>query len=200
MAEPAPPRPAVDQVRNHAFDGNQEYDNDLPRWWLWLFYLTIVWAVLYVAWYHVLGMPIGPTQLNAERARIAEERARNITVYTEEQLRELSKDPERIAKGKALYASSGCVQCHGADGASSANMPGSNLVDRWWAHGNRMEQILDVLAKGRSGPGGAMPPQTGMSPGDRVNLVIHIVNLNRAGEKPGKAPSPAREKETPIDY
>lgn len=202
MGEPehtpaAPAEPGVDQLRDHHYDGIQEYDNNLPRWWLTLFYLTIVWAGLYFAWYHVLGNKLGPDRLQDDLKELAEIRARNHTgPLSEEQLRSLSTSPERIAKGKALYASAGCVTCHAPDGTGGV---GPNLRDRFWMHGSDLTQIVAVLTDGSANK--AMPAQKNMMGADDIaNLAIFIADWNRQGEKAGKAPDPERDREAPIRY
>ncbi len=205
MVDPAPPStsgvtPDSSQevpVRDHAFDGIQEYDNNLPRWWLMLFYLTIIWSVAYVAWYHGGFGLVGPDKHKTEMTELAELRAKHSGgVLSEEQLRGLSRTPDRIAKGKALYQSAACGVCHGTDGTGSV---GPNLIDRWWIHGSSMVEIRKLIADG--GPNGMQPFKDRLSGDDLTNLAIWIVDQNRQGEKPGKrANDPSREKEAPITY
>ncbi len=198
---PADTRPeAISQevpVRDHAFDGIQEYDNNLPRWWLMLFYATIIWSVAYVAWYHGGFGLLGPDKHKAEMAELAELRAKQGNgELTEEQLRSLSRQPERIAKGKALYMSTACFACHAMDGTGSV---GPNLIDRWWIHGSTMTDIRRLIANG--GQNGMTAFKDRLSGDDLTNLTIWIVDQNRQGEKPGKrATDPSREKEAPISY
>lgn len=199
MADQQDPQPGqdMDRVREHHYDGIQEYDNNLPRWWLTLFYLTIVWAAGYLVWYHVLGNKLGPDRLRDDLKELAEVRVKNQTgPLSEEQLRSLSTSAERIAKGKAVYAASGCATCHAADGTGGV---GPNLRDRFWMHGSDLAQIVAVMANGS--PNKAMPAQkSAMGADDINNLAIFIADWNRQGEKPGKAPDPAREKEQPVRY
>jgi cytochrome c oxidase cbb3-type subunit 3 len=187
----------VDRLRDHHYDGIQEYDNNLPRWWLTLFYLTIAWAVLYVGWYHIAGNKLGADRLKDDLKELAELRVKNQSgPLTEEQLRSLSTNPERIARGKAVYASAGCATCHAADGTGGV---GPNLRDRWWMHGSDLAQMVAVMANGS--PNKTMPAQKSMLQGDDINnLAIFIADWNRQGEKPGKAHDPAREKDQPIRY
>lgn len=187
----------VDQLREHHYDGIQEYDNNLPRWWLTLFYLTIAWAGLYFTWYHVLGNKLGPDRLQDDLKELAEVRVKNQTgPLSEEQLRSLSTNAERIAKGKAVYAGTGCATCHAADGTGGV---GPNLRDRFWLHGSDLSKIVAVLTNGS--PNKAMPAQKSMMSSDDItNLAIFIADWNRQGEKPGKAPDLSREKEEPIRY
>jgi len=187
-----------DQLREHHFDGIQEYDNNLPRWWLMLFYLTIAWSALYVGFYH-LGGPgvLGGKRWDGEMKELAEVRAKHATgPLSEEQLRGLSKSAERIAKGKALFVTNNCATCHGAEGTG---VIGPNLRDRHWMYGSNLSDIVDVIANGRAN--GTMPASKNSLSGDDIaNLAIYVVDLNRQGEKPGKPIDPAREKDAPITY
>jgi cytochrome c oxidase cbb3-type subunit 3 len=186
-----------DQLRDHHFDGIQEYDNSPPRWWVISFWLSLVWAVGYIAWYHGGGGKLGADQLAVELAELAEQRAKTQTgPLSEEALRGLSTSPERIAAGAAIYAKAGCIACHGADGTGTV---GPNLRDRYWIHGSSMVAIAKVLREGANN--GQMPAQANlMSSDDLNNLTIYMVDLNRKGEKAGKAIDPAREKEDPVTY
>ncbi len=124
---------------------------------------------------------------------IAAEKAKRGSL-SEDELRAASRDAARIAKGKGLYASAGCATCHGVEATGSV---GPNLRDRYWIYGSDMKQILDVLVKGRLDKGMPKPP---ISEAEAVDLAIHLVDLVRQGEKPGKPIDPNREKEAPITY
>ena len=88
------------------------------------------------------------------------------------------------------------MACHGPEAAGAV---GPNLTDKYWIHGSKMSEIVDVIAKGRTSPAGVMPGQN-MAMDDVSNLAIYIVSLNRAGAKSGKAIDPVREKENPVNY
>ncbi len=93
--------PDTDQLTDHNYDGIQEYDNDLPRWWLALLWISVIWAGAYTTWYAVIGMPSGPEALRLELVAISEARARSSTgPLPEELMRELSRNPERIATAR----------------------------------------------------------------------------------------------------
>jgi cytochrome c oxidase cbb3-type subunit 3 len=114
-------------------------------------------------------------------------------------MRALSNVPERIARGEALYATTECVTCHGADGTSDSNRSGPNLRDRWWIHGSTMEDIARIIRDGANN--NAMPAQgRKLSNQDIANLTIHLVSLARQGDRSGKSADPTREREAPITY
>ena len=200
MSDSHPPAsadsPNIDRPRDHAFDGIVEYDNDLPRWWLAMFHLSVVCAVIYVLHYHWGPGLLGPTRLRAEEAVIIASRPPEAGPLGEDDLRKLSVLPERIAKGKELFGKSNCITCHGPE---ATGLIGPNLRDKYWIWGSKMTEIVTTITGGRLP---LMPPKGGvsLSSDDINNLAIFIVSLNRAGEKPGKPIDPAREKENPITY
>lgn len=187
-------KPTVDQPRNHEFDGITEYDNALPRWFTALFAISMAWAPIYIAYYHFWTPRLGAERLQAELATVAEDKAKRGGAFTEAGLRGLSRNAERIARGRDLYLRNNCIPCHGVEATGAV---GPNLRDRFWIHGSDMLQIMDVLTKGRLDKG---MPKLPLSDDDAVNLTIYLVDLNRQGEKPGKPINAAREKEAPITY
>ena len=123
-----------DELREHSFDGIQEYDNDLPRWWLWLFAITIVIAVVYPFVYD-----FGPASFDSETID-AEMAALRTTQQTAQQsagpssdadLLKLAKNSDARAEGQQVYASR-CIACHGDKGQG---VVGPNLTDEYWIHG-----------------------------------------------------------------
>jgi cytochrome c oxidase cbb3-type subunit 3 len=188
--------PETDQLTDHDYDGIQEYDNDLPRWWLALLWISVLWAGGYTTWYMLIGMPSGPEALREELAAITEARARSSTgPLPEELMRELSHNPERIARGKALYAKAACATCHGPE---ATGLVGPNLRDAWWIHGSDMTAIVTTLTDGRAN--NAMPPQkANLSAEEILDLACFVADRGRTAA-PGKAHDPAREHEQPIAW
>ena len=183
---------AYDQERPHAFDGITEYDNNLPRWWVWMLYISTVFAVSYMVYFHVLGGKLGidepgprpPTQMLAK---------------TEDELRALSKDPAMVAKGKEAMKRTICFTCHGAE---YTGLIGPNLRDKYWLHTSSMTAMIETITNGRTVNGVVvMPAQSLTLKADAIEAIAcYIVQLNREGEKPGMRPQAAREKEDPITY
>lgn len=201
MAEPDAPdvhRPDTLKDGGHAFDGIQEYDNNLPRWWLWLFYATIAWSIWYIPFYHGGPGKVGPERLKDDLAALAAERAKLNAggALDEDGLRALAADPARVAAGKALYTQK-CTACHGPEGLGGV---GPNLRDRHWILGSTMSDIVAVLEKGGRPGKGMMSYASEGTEGVR-NLAVYIVALNREGLKANPAKPPASdEKEAPLDW
>jgi cytochrome c oxidase cbb3-type subunit 3 len=182
----------------HAFDGIQEYDNNLPRWWLWLFYATIAWSIWYIPFYHGGPGKVGADRLKDDLAALQAERAKlNAgSALDEDGLRALAGDPARIAAGKELYAQL-CASCHGPDGLGGI---GPNLRDRHWVVAPTMTGLVTVLEKGGR-PGKGMASYASQGTENIRNMAVYIVSLNRAGIKANPAKPPAAdEQDTPLDW
>lgn len=174
----------LNQVLGHAdeADGIEEYDNPLPNWWLGLFYICIVWAVVYTGWYH-LG---GRSQVKTLAAEMADAEQR-WPKSTQEAKVELT--PAAIAAGKQVYATN-CVGCHGAELQGGI---GPNLVDTTWIHGGAPEQVVATITNGVAAKG--MPPWGPVLGPEKVGQVAaYVISRGRhegaeAAEDAG-APAP----------
>jgi cytochrome c oxidase cbb3-type subunit 3 len=154
---------AQGDVTGHTWDGDlQEFNNPLPRWWLWLFYITLVFAGVYLALYPGLGKFQGflgwsshGSQYQAEMTKAAEKYDPIFKQYAAVAVTDLAtKDEYQEARemGKRLFLTY-CMQCHGSDGGGARGFP--NLRDDDWLWGGTPEQIKVSIAAGRNG---VMPP------------------------------------------
>jgi cytochrome c oxidase cbb3-type subunit 3 len=139
----------------HTWDGDlKEYNNPLPRWWLWLFILSVIFAVVYTVLYPGLGKhpgTLGWTQVNqweAMQAKQEIEAQRILARFVDRDPAELSSDPSAIAIGRNLFANE-CAACHGSDGRGSTGFP--NLTDADWLWGGEPELIQASITEGRAG-------------------------------------------------
>lgn len=195
MDEPAPkPDP---KLLDHDYDGIRELDNDPPLWFTLLFWATVAWGVLYGLHFAFGPGKTGIAAWQEQDIAIQELKAKSAGgTLTEEQLRGLSQNPQRIAAGAKLYGSANCATCHGPEGLGTV---GPNLRDRFWMYGSTMTAIRTVIADGAGN--GLMPAQKALlAPDDLTNLTIYLVSLSRAGLKDGRPIDPAREKDDPISY
>ncbi|MEJ2755521.1 MAG: cytochrome-c oxidase, cbb3-type subunit III [Gammaproteobacteria bacterium] len=143
---------------DHIWDDNlQELNNPLPRWWMWLFYLTIVFALSYLVLYPGLGGLSGLLHWDQVRAYEAEKIAYNEKYaayydrYLDIDLNTLSHDTQAMATAQNLFLQR-CAACHGADAHGSQGFP--NLTDNDWLYGGTGELIQASITSGRNG---AMP-------------------------------------------
>ena len=124
-------------------DGIEEYDNPLPDWWVGLFWLTIVWAIGYGLWYHVV----------AERSQVkglADEMAAAEAAFPAQPASSgaaaapLEVTPETVAAGAAVFAQN-CVACHGANLQGGI---GPTFLDDQWLHGGQAADIVHTITNG----------------------------------------------------
>lgn len=168
------PGPAA--LHGHVWDEDlQEYNNPLPRWWMWLFWLTLLFAVAYFALYPGLGMVQGKLnwsskgQYDAEIAKAEERYAPIFDKYLKQDLLAVSADPEAQAMGQRLFLTY-CAQCHGADARGSKGFP--NLTDSDWLWGGDSAVIKTTISGGRQG---VMPPWGSVLGEDGVKDVANYV-------------------------
>ncbi len=133
----------VDVEREHSFDGITEFDNHLPNWWLWSFYLACIFSVFYWGAYHITGFAALPTEVyEADQAALAAQS----TDADDETLRALLADPNYIASGKKIFDIN-CASCHRNDGGGMPGL-GPNLTDKFWLHGGEPASIYTTVTKG----------------------------------------------------
>jgi cytochrome c oxidase cbb3-type subunit 3 len=133
-----------DELLDHDYDGIREFDNDLPPWWVWLFYITIGFSVVYIVRYHITGT--GPSSEQEYLAEMKEGDAiRHEAMAKAGALATafLSESKE-LNEGKSIYETN-CVPCHGQNGEGGV---GPNLTDKYWLHGNKVEDLVKTISKG----------------------------------------------------
>ena len=147
------------QTTGHTWDEDLgEYNNPLPRWWMWLFYITIVFALVYLALYPGLGSWKGLLgwsevgQLKQEDAAAAAKYGPIYDKFAAQDVVALSKNPDELAIGQKLFLNN-CAQCHASDGGGSRGFP--NLTDDDWLYGGDPKTIEQTITDGRNG---VMPP------------------------------------------
>jgi cytochrome c oxidase cbb3-type subunit 3 len=137
------------------WDGDlRELNNPLPRWWLWLFIITIVFALGYLVLYPGLGSyrgTLGWTSISQHEAeqRESEARAQQILAkFAGKSVAELQHDKAALAVGRNLF-NDNCILCHGSDARGAAGFP--NLTDKDWLWGGGAETIETTITGGRTG-------------------------------------------------
>jgi cytochrome c oxidase cbb3-type subunit 3 len=142
------------ETTGHVWDGDLvEGNNPLPRWWLGLFWLTIVFGVIYFVAYPSFGdfSLLGWSQTDQyEREMVAAEENYGAVFarFAATPLDVLSRDPSALSAGRNLFANQ-CATCHGSDGRGARGFP--DLTDREWLWGGAPEQVLATIRQGRSG-------------------------------------------------
>lgn len=178
----------TEQTMGHAFDGIEEYDNPLPKWWFMLFLGTLVFSVGYLLLYPGLGnfkglLPgyeDGWTQVNQwqrEMDRADELYGPIFAKYAAMPIEEVAKDERALKMGGRLFASN-CSVCHGSDAKGSYGFP--NLTDNSWRWGGEPESIKTTIMHGRMG---VMPAQGPMIGEDGVRNVAAYVLTELGGRE-----------------
>ena len=152
--------PGEGDTTGHTWDEDlAEYNNPLPSWWRWLFYLTIVFSIGYLVLYPGMGSSwkgtLGwsqVTQLEEEQRAAARQYGPLYEKFAATEVEALAKNPEAMAVAQKLFLNN-CAQCHASDGAGSRGFP--NLTDRDWLWGGDPKAIRASIAEGRTG---TMPP------------------------------------------
>jgi cytochrome c oxidase cbb3-type subunit 3 len=158
-----PPSDRDPLLLDHDYDGIQELDNKLPRWWVWLFNLTIVFAVVYFVFYHVLGKgKLMAAQYRDEMAAGEVIKARAMAEFEASMASfQPSKEPAVLAEGRDTFAQL-CAPCHRSDGGG---LVGPNLCDDYWIHGSNFVDNLQTIWNGVPAKGmvtwkGTLKPST----------------------------------------
>ena len=176
----------------HSYDGIRELDNHLPPWWKWLFYATIVWAVIYVVVYHVSSsLPLSIAEYEDEVTAADLEKKRFLASQPQmaidlEKL-EYTADAEILARGEKVYTIN-CVPCHRNDGGG--NTIGPNLTDNYWLHGGAVKNIFSTVNDGLVEKGMPAWGKT-MSQGDVRDVTFFVLSLQ--GTNPANAKAPQGE-------
>jgi cytochrome c oxidase cbb3-type subunit 3 len=174
-----------DRVLGHDFDGIQEYDNRLPNWWLAILFGTIVFGVLYWAYFQTFHTGKTPAEAyQADMARAAEARlaAMKNQAVTDESLLLMASVPDRVAAGRKIFEQF-CVVCHGDRAQGNV---GPNLTDAYWLHGGKPLQILNTVTNGV--PDKGMVAWGNQLGPDRIQTVVAYVLSIKGTNVPGKAP------------
>jgi cytochrome c oxidase cbb3-type subunit 3 len=172
---------AADNSTGHIWDEDlREMNNPLPRWWMGLFIITVVFAFVYLIFYPGLGSKPGTLNWSSSGQHAAEmERARAqmapvYAKFTAMPAEALAKDPQAMAIGERLYANN-CSQCHGSDARGSKGFP--NLTDSDWLYGGSHETIKTTISGGRQGN---MPPMAAAvgTAEDVKNVANYVLSLS----------------------
>lgn len=176
-----------DTLLESSYDGIQEYDNDLPRWWLNIFWLTTIFAIIYMVYVHGFR-PVDSELLASELAELqakkqAAQPPASSEEISEEYLLKLVSDESGIALGKEVYLAK-CAACHGQAGEG---LIGPNLTDAYWIHGGTLTDIRTTIQKGVLDKG--MLAWEGVIPDSEINAVTaYIRKIHGTAPENPKAP------------
>ncbi|MCB1581837.1 MAG: cytochrome-c oxidase, cbb3-type subunit III [Marinicella sp.] len=169
-----------DNTTGHVWDGDlREWDNPMPRWWLWLFVLTIVFALGYLYLYPGLGNFKGSKEwTSTDQFKTAyeantEARNRSFAGFIDKPVEQLIKDENAMLIGKRIF-SNNCALCHGSDAAGAVGFP--NLTDNDWNWGGDYETIVTTITNGRAGVMPAFAPALGEDGAKQVAAYVRSLS------------------------
>jgi cytochrome c oxidase cbb3-type subunit 3 len=172
---------AGDNTTGHVWDGDlRELNNPLPRWWMGLFVITVVFAALYLTLYPGLGTHQGTLnwssagQLEAEQAKAKAAMQPVYERFAMMPVEALAADPQARGIGERLFLNN-CAVCHGSDAKGSKGFP--NLADNDWLYGGTLEKISETISEGRQG---TMPPMAAAlgTAEDAKNVANYVLSLS----------------------
>jgi len=173
------PNRQQDVLTDHTYDGIREYDNPTPSWWTWLFVASILFSIAYFFITTFTPNTLSPVGVyNAVKTK-ADMEAGGMTIDAATIL-QVARDPKLLETGREVFTKANCVSCHVADGSGNS---GANLTDHKYIYVRRVEDIADVVAKGREQNGRVMPAHSALSPKEIVLVSGYVVSL-RGSNKP----------------
>ena len=184
-------------LMDHEYDGIRELDNNLPPWWVWGFYFTIGFAVVYLLNYHVFGT--SDLQIEAYNKEMKRADA-EVQAYLKKQAMNVTEDnvtilddPSALSAGKTIFKDN-CVLCHSENGEGIAGS-GPNLTDKSWIYGYDIKDVFTTIKYGR--PGGMPEHETKLNPIQLQQVSSYVLQLpEKKGVEPkgdiieGEAPKP----------
>jgi cytochrome c oxidase cbb3-type subunit 3 len=196
--------PDADHLLDHAYDGIQEYDNPLPRWWLALFWATIIFTPLYILYFHFGGGMLAKERYDQEMIAFYDKQAEQLLALgeiSEGTLVDLMADASMMNGGKKIFQAK-CATCHGMFGEGGI---GPNLTDDYWIHGG---QLMDVYATVRDGvtAKGMLAWERQLRPAELMAVSSYVGTLLGTDPPNAKAPqgdqqvrqAPAPAEETEV--
>jgi cytochrome c oxidase cbb3-type subunit III len=178
-------------MTDHEYDGIRELDNNLPPWWIYGFYGTIIFAFVYLFDYHVFGT--SPLQLEEYKTELAEaeleknSRLKEVAASVDEETVIALTDAAALASGKDLYVGN-CAACHGQGGEG---LVGPNLTDVYWIHGGGIKNVFKTIKYGVPEKG-MIAWQTQLNPESMQKVASYILTLQ--GTKPANPKDPQGEE------
>ena len=182
----------TDELLDHEYDGIKEFNNPLPRWWVYLFYLCIGWSIVYVPYYH-FGPGALPKDVWADDMSAWWAAHPPPELAKEAELEQMAADPAFAAAGQATYAIR-CVSCHAADGGG---LVGPNLTDDFTIYGYSREQMVAVVFHGTKN--GMLAWKDQLSLAEIYQVSEYARSLRGTTPAKAKAPDGVPIVEAPVD-
>ena len=193
-----------DVMLDHDYDGIKELDNVLPPWWVGLFYITVIFSIVYLVRFHVIGDYNQDEEFVAEmqkKDKEVEEYLKTAPDLMNAEKATLLADATSLEEGKAIFTQN-CVACHKADGGGSI---GPNLTDKFWILGGGIKNVFNTISEGGRSGKGMVPWKESLKPTEIQKVASYVLSLqgtNPTDAKPAEGDEWIEEgatSETPTE-
>lgn len=178
----------ADVMLDHDYDGIKELDNVLPPWWVYLFYGTIVFGLIYMVRFQLFDGNSQTDEYKNEVAQAEVDMLKNSSGKPADEMNAdkviLLTDAASLAKGKEIF-SNACVACHKADGGG---IVGPNLTDEYWINGGGIKNVFTIIAEGSKNNPTMVSWKKNIAPTDIQKIASYVLSLQRTNP-PGAKPA-----------
>lgn len=185
MLDSKPMEKEQEIVLDHNYDGIRELDNNLPPWWVYMFYATIIFGVGYFVYYEMFD---GPNQIDEYETEVAQAKIdiadfkKNNKDLIDASSVEFLDSPADLAAGKAIYTAN-CVACHKDSGGGGI---GPNLTDDYWISGGGIKNIYTTISEGGRAGKGMIAWKTDLKPSEMAQVSSYVMTLHGTNPADGK--------------
>lgn len=175
-----------DEILDHEYDGIREYDNPLPRWWVGIFWISIIFTPIYILFYHFGPGLLAHDKYERSVREFYERQARELAAMgevTDETLLTVKANPAMLSEGGQIFRSK-CSQCHGMFGEGNI---GPNLTDSYWIHGGRPTDIYHTITEGVPEKG-MLTWKNQLPPAKIMAVAAHVMTLQGTSPPNPKPP------------
>lgn len=184
-------------ILDHNYDGIKELDNNLPPWWLWSFYISIVFAAIYLVRFHVIGTAdLAADELEKEYAQAKieiEEYKKTAKNLVDVNTVTLLTDASDLKAGQSIF-NANCVACHMADGGGGI---GPNLTDNHWILGGGIKNVFHTISEGGRSGKGMISWKSDLKPIEMAQVASYVLSLQ--GTTPANPKDPEGDIWQPED-
>lgn len=189
-----------DRLLDHRYDGIQEYDNPLPRWWVAIFWVTIFFSAFYITYFHFGPGALEIERYDAEMIAFYDKQAQELLALgeiTDATIDGLTTNDSMIAGAKKIYQAR-CATCHGVFAEGGI---GPNLTDEYWIHGGNPTDIYETVSEGVPEKG-MLSWKRQLRPAELLAMAAYVGTLQGSNPPNAKAPEGdvfVREAAAPTD-
>lgn len=174
-------------ILDHNYDGIRELDNRLPPWWVYLFYATIVFGLVYLVRFHIFNDYDQELEFEQEMAQARleiEEYKRTAKDLVDASTVELLTEASDLSAGESIF-NGNCAVCHKVDGGGSI---GPNLTDDYWVLGGGIKNVFSTVSEGGRDGKGMVAWKTSLKPSEIAQVASYVISMHGTNPPDAKAP------------